>query len=282
MLNSAAHRLTLSAAELAVLREHSDLRLPPGFDPPPFESTQDDRAMVVAELTDRRVIDGNPDDALGWAPVPPVAVNLAVLAQPTALIRIDASVPAGALRSAYALAGELGASLFARGDGAVELSLFPARSLGTELIRAVPEIEPAAPASTLDQALRGKPVGGRPLVGRLPLAALTEYGPALRLAGSAGARQVTADLKLTTAEAELAERLPDETIGTAHCTVSGRSGDGLAFGQLVWLATEQGWVGLRPDPDDTGRQLVELRSVDRDEIGTWLAPMLARIVAAAA
>jgi hypothetical protein len=72
------------------------------------------------------------------------------------------------------------------------------------------------------------------------------------------------------------------TTGTLWCLVTGRSGDGgVLAGQVVWLCTEDGWVGLRPEPDGTDRQMVALLPVAGDELGVWLAPYLAEIVEAA-
>ena len=47
---------------------------------------------------------------------------------------------------------------------------------------------------------------------------------------------------------------------------------------MVWFATDAGWVGVSPHPDGSGRQLVDLVPVDREAIGGWLAPYLARIL----
>lgn len=56
-----------------------------------------------------------------------------------ALIHIELSVGRRGLRAAYAVRALLGGSLFTLADYAVELSMFPAASLGRELVRAAPE-----------------------------------------------------------------------------------------------------------------------------------------------
>ena len=299
-MTPAAHRLTLSAAEIALLVRRCGVRLPPGFVNPPVAVDADgprydagaadddadpDRGIGPAELRDaasalaeRQVVTARSDDPLDCVPVPAVAANLAVLAQPGMLVRAEAAVHGRGSRAAYAVAAELGASLFALADGAVELSLFPAPSLGRELTRAVPDGRELAPAGTAGLRSLGGAGVGEPPTGRLPLAALVEYGPARQLAGTAGIAHVTAALRLTEAEAALADRVSRRTVGVLRCTVSGPAGDGLAVGQVVWLATEQGWLGLRPEPDPGGRRMVTVTPVERNEFGAWLAPMMASIL----
>jgi hypothetical protein len=68
---------------------------------------------------------------------PSVLLNLRILAGPMVMVDTTASIGSLGSRSLHAVAGELGASLFALDDGAVELSMFAAVTLGQELIRAV-------------------------------------------------------------------------------------------------------------------------------------------------
>ncbi|WP_203862930.1 hypothetical protein [Plantactinospora mayteni] len=60
--------------------------------------------------------------------------------------------------------------------------------------------------------------------------------------------------------------------------MSGPSGDGLGLAQVVWLATDDGWIGARSEPDWTGRRMVALRPVAREDIGVWVAPYLAQLL----
>jgi hypothetical protein len=90
-VSPAPRRLVLSAADFASLVRRAGVRLPPPFsvDSPPAEG------------------DGGPVH-------PSLAANLAVLARPDLLVRVDADLPAGVSRAVFAVAGPVGASLFAR------------------------------------------------------------------------------------------------------------------------------------------------------------------------
>jgi hypothetical protein len=71
------------------------------------------------------------------------------------------------------------------------------------------------------------------------------------------------------------------TVGVLSCLVVGaRTGEGEAAlaGDVVWFATDAGWIGVRPSPDGSGRQLVDLVPVGPEALGSWLAPYLARIL----
>src|SRR4051812_41560933 len=104
--------------------------------------------------------------------------------------------------------------------------MFPATSLGAELIRAVP---PSAELSDVRSRVSAALGGGHQasLAGRLPLAAMD---PA---AGNAGPS--TGWTSLTGDESILAAELNQRTIGVLTCLVIGRIGDHIAVGQVVWL-----------------------------------------------
>ncbi len=256
-----AHRLVLSAPEWAVLITVSAVRMPPGFEPATVEQT----ALLTAtrSLVARHILAGDPQNPQVCILVDAVAVNLAVLAAPLFTVQVEVSVAGDGLRAVYAIAGQLGVSVFTLADQAVELSMFAADTLGVELIRAVPDLNGLAPAQNLlDDALGGG--DHQAPVGRLPLAAVQQPG------------QV--GLELTTAEAILAARLRTASVGNLSCLVSGHGTSGVQVGCVVWLATVRGWIGLRPDPDDTGRHAVTVESVSRADLGVWVAPLIAQIL----
>jgi hypothetical protein len=274
-----ARRLVLSAAELALLVARTGVTLPAGFTGAPV----DDSALreAATALAERGVVEHGCDDPLDCQPVAAITANLAVLAAPVVSVQVEVSVQGRGLRAVYAVAGPLGASLFALADGAIELSLFDARTLGRELIRAVPEPgDLVTPQAMVGRALGGTAVQQDRLAGRLPLAALTEYGPVRIVAGTHEADSVVAGLGLDAEQARLAGQVAARTSGVLRCLVVGAAGGGVAVGQVVWLATDDGWVGLHPEPDGEGRRMVELRPVAREEIGTWLAPYVAEILEA--
>jgi hypothetical protein len=240
-------RLVLSAVDFESLVRRTGVRLPP-----PFDTT-----------------DLCPDDA--GAVIPSLAANLAVLARPELLVRLDADLTGGASRSVFAVAGQLGSSLFALADGAVELSMFTATGLGQELIRGIPD-----PPSTRIRASLAPDDGEPDWAGRrLNRAALAEYGPARRLLGPA---EAAAALGLAAADAELVAELTDRTQGTLRALVHGRPhgpDHGILVGQVVWVATDAGWFELAPSDVDT----IEVVPVTRERIGTRLAPMIAQVLA---
>lgn len=266
----AAHRLRLTGPQWTVLCRVAGMTPPPDFAPaaPPQAGTDDDaaagQAEVVGELVELRVLVG-PDQVH-----PSVAANLTVLARPAAVVRAEASIGTDGLRAAFAVRGSLGASLFAQEHGGVELSMFPSVRLGYELIRCVPETPPR-PGLDIAEGLRGNV----PVPGRVPLLALGGRDPGLE------------PLAMSAAESELAQYLNAHTVGGLRCVVAGPAipvRDGATAdratlaGAVVWWLTTAGWVGLRPVPDGSGRQVVEVAPVRREEIGSWLAPYLAAIL----
>jgi hypothetical protein len=283
------HRLVLSAAEFDWLVRRTGLRLPPPFGGSIVQEGQSvvdtalaalDPSMVdesgadlVAQLAGRGVVTG------AGRVHPSVLANLGVLAGPRLLVRAEATLPGGRSRAVFAVCGELGASLFARAGGAVELSMFRAVALGAELIRAVPD------ESVVDDPIRSS-LGGshsaavRPAVppaGRVPLAVLAEYEAVRGLVDDAD--EWASGLPGSAAELARAADLVAGTRGALHCVVFGAVGSGVGTGQVVWLCTDAGWVGLVPCSHSDGRTMLDLRPVERADIGTWLAPYIAEILA---
>ena len=167
----AARRLILSASEYRQLVELAGVTMPPGWRPE--ENARS--AAAAVELTTRGVLEGKD----GQRSVhPSVLLNLRILAGPMVMVDTTASIGSLGSRSLHAVAGELGASLFALDDGAVELSMFAAVSLGQELIRAVPAERNTRIASLLDDDTSTEIVPH----GRVPLDALHELGVAELLA----------------------------------------------------------------------------------------------------
>jgi hypothetical protein len=271
-----AHRLALSAAEWSVLARHSPVELPPDVAPAPRTPGEPARRQAAEGLVGRGVLTPVGDDPLGYPPVPAVAVNLALLAERRIGLRVEVGVGERGVRAVYAVGEPLAASLFALGDGAVELSMFDATRLGWELVRAVPTPEQLAggSGSRLRRALGGDGPAAA-LAGRLPLAALAAFS---------SDRPAPPDILSTLdgGQRALAQALGEQTVGVLRCVVSGRAGDDIGVGQVVWLATDGGWVGVRPQPPVAGRAVVELVPVRREELGTWVAPYVAQLTGRAA
>ncbi len=257
-----ARRLVLSAPEWAALVALSAVTMPPGFKPAAF----DEATLFAATQTliKRQVITAEPKIPQGGVLVDAVAVNVAVLAAPLFTVQVEVAVDGKGLRAVYAIAGQFGVSVFTLADQAVELSMFAADTLGIELIRVVPDLHGLTPAQNLlDDALGG---GDHPaLAGRLPLAAVQQQPGQV-------------ELELSTGEAALAARLRTASVGTLSCLVSGHSTSGVQVGCVVWVATVRGWIGLRPDPDDTGRHPVRVEPVNRADLGLWVAPLVAQLL----
>jgi hypothetical protein len=256
MATLAAHRLPLSAAEYRYLVERLGLSMPPGWEPgvAPGVSTDD--------LVARGVLRGDGDLL---AVHPSVEMNLRILAHPRVMLDTSATLGADGLHSVHAVAGSLGASLFALADGGVELSMFAATALGQELIRAVPAAEDG-------------PAGS---YGRLPLAALQELGLAelLRDADPRAVEEVLGTLRLPADEAALAVRVAAATNGVLVCVITARVADEVRSARVAWLHANGGWVGIRPDPDSSGRRMVRLEPVAREDLGVWVAPYVAEALA---
>ncbi|RJQ73679.1 hypothetical protein D5S17_23910 [Pseudonocardiaceae bacterium YIM PH 21723] len=248
----AAHRLLLSAGEFRRLVELTETELPPGWAPPEADSDAD------VALRERGVLleDGSVH--------PSVRMNLTVLSSPLAMVDTTVSIGDLGARSLHAVRDELGASLIKRENGAVELSLFAAITLGVELARAVPQ-----PPQTGGIAARLGDSAPAPLpAGVLPLEALQEIGQAQLLLDSPAA--VLDRLSLSPAESALAKATVDSD-GGLQAIVTTRQ----AVGLVTWLHLPGGWVGVRPVPDGSGRKLVRLEPTERTALGSWAAPVLA-------
>jgi hypothetical protein len=275
------HRLTLSATELSLLAAHAGVALPPGLLPPqppapagpdapppganappagpaappagpaawpadpaawpadPAAWPADPAAWPAtadAVLRRRGLVDG--DGTL----VPAVAANLTVLAAPAVTVRIEVTLPHRARTSLFTVSGGLSAALRQLDDGELELALFPAWELGTELTRAVPDLPEHASTPDRDTVHAYAPQAGAP-----PVVTGRDRPPAPR--GGA--------------------------LGALLATVTGA--DGTAAGTVEWLATGTGWLGLESVPGHGGAPGA---AVHPSELASWLAPALDSALAA--
>ncbi|MET9633177.1 hypothetical protein ABZX92_37535 [Lentzea sp. NPDC006480] len=260
------HRLILSAGEFAYLVEKTGADLPPDWMP----AADVHIGPAEAGLTKKRVVTGVGDEAEVH---PSVERNLQILAGPTVLLDTIASIGDKSSHSVHAVNGPLGASLFALGEGAVELSMFASVDLGKELIRAVPVADPAG--ASLESRLGGGE--SEPLQGRLPLEALQEMGAArlFRAADPEAPAAVVDALKLTGDEAILARNVAEQADGALRCLVIWANGTS----QVNWVHTAGGWSGLDPDPDGSHRRMVRIEPAGREDLGTWVAPAVAGALA---
>ncbi|MBV9139598.1 MAG: hypothetical protein JO115_01520 [Pseudonocardiales bacterium] len=264
----AAHRLVLSADEYQYLIELARVDMPPGWEPKVAEHS----ASVRSELAKRGVLqrhDGR------FTVHPSVLINLRTLTTPMIIVDTTVSIGNRESRSLHTLAGQLGASLFALEDGAVELSMFAAVNLGQELIRAVP----AEPDSGISSVLGGS-ADREPLPsGRVPLGALHELGLAALLAGADpdAPRAVLEGLDLPADQAYLARHV-SRSDGVLRSLVTARTPSGVTSSVVLWLHLESRWLGILPDPDGSGRHLVRLEPVSRTDLGTWVAPFIAGVL----
>jgi hypothetical protein len=262
---TAPHRLMLSAAEYAYLVGRLALSMPPGWEPEPGAEA----GATPADLAERGVLRGAGDLLTVH---PSVAMNLEILAGPQVMLDTTTTIGTEGRHGLHALAGPLGASLFALADGGVELSLFAATDLGQELVRAVVSEEDTEILATLG---RGEPA--EPPSGTVPLAALHELGLAelLRDTDPDAPAEVLAGLALSSEEAALARQVTERADGGLVCLVTARLADNVRAARVAWLHTDGGWSGIRPEPDPAGRRLVRLEPVDRPDLGVWVAPYVA-------
>jgi hypothetical protein len=240
-----ARRLVLTAAEWAVLVAGRLASPALGFAPAPIGPP--DRDAAAQSLVHRGVAVRTADG--GVEPVPAVAVNIQLLDRPLLTVRLDVTGRGGARHAWFAVGSGLLAGVVTLPGGRLELSMAPDVRLGTELARAVPDAAGSA----------------APLVGSLPLALLgdaptDDAGPA---------------------DVELAAELDRRTLGSLSCLVLGRAGDALGAGQVSWLATDAGWLGLRPRLDGSPERVVDLVPVEPADLGTWVAPTVAALLEAA-
>jgi hypothetical protein len=259
---SPARRLTLTRAEWAVLADGWRIGLPPGFAVAQVAVAERDEA--VASLVGRGVL--LPAEAEGpVGPVPAVARTLEVLRRPVLSVRLDVAGRGGARHGWFAVGSGLVAGVLTLPGGGIELSLAPDVRLGGELARAVPDAAAVAGPGFPDE-----PAGtGAVPSGRLPLGLLDDvaWPPA-------GGTEPSPD------EAALAEELLRRTAGSLSCLVLGRAGTAVGAGQVSWLATDGGWVGLRPVLDGSTGRLVDVLPVQPADLGTWVAPAVAALLEA--
>ncbi|MGH3831161.1 MAG: hypothetical protein ACRDRS_12045 [Pseudonocardiaceae bacterium] len=263
----AARRLLLSASEYRQLVELAGVTMPPGWEP-------DENAApgaALAQLSARGVLVGESDRL---SVHPSVILNLRILAGPMVMVDTTASIASLGSRSLHAVSSELGAALFAL-DGALELSMFAAVTLGQELIRAVP----FEPDTGIIPRLGGPVSPEESPGGRVPLGALHELGVA-ELLSRADPLALTAAmerLELPADQAELVKRV-GRSDGGLQCVVTARIGEEIASTVVAWLHVDSGWVGLLPDPDGSGKHMVRLIPAAREDLGTWVAPLIAGAV----
>lgn len=274
----APHRLVFSGPEWTVLCRRAGIVPPKGFE---TDDDLDEQALrgAAARLLSRGVYvtAQEADEAIH----PSVLANLKVLAKPQLVVRIELSIHNRGLLAVYAIQGCLGSSLFTLAAHAVELSMFPSILLGGELVRAVPATPRLTPIHLKVHQVFAHDAKTSPVSGRLPLAVFAGYNAA----GLTDSSRVATDLTLDDQQAALAAKVLAHTIGALQCLVVGPAEDGrhtMLIGQVMWLATDTGWVGLRPCPDGSDQQLVDLVTVTHDDITHWLAPYVARILEAAA
>jgi hypothetical protein len=156
-----------------------------------------------------------------------------------------------AVVAAHGVAGTLGAGLVRVGDQLVELSLFDPVILSDELARVVPSAAGDTPAPA----------------GKTPVAIdLHELGAALAAGGVNGHAGPVGGAVVGSLQAVVADR-PDEDARLA------------TVGTVVWLCGPDGWVGLRPVVAAAGRRRVRLEPVGPDQLGSWVAPMVAGVLA---
>ncbi|WP_104522994.1 hypothetical protein [Blastococcus atacamensis] len=250
-MSAAPRRLTLTASEWAVLVTDRLADPPPAFAPVPLTAT--DRDAAVTSLVAARVVVA-PDGGSAER-VPPVAADLAVLSRPLLTVRLDVRGRAGERQGWFALGSGVVVGVLTLPGGGVELSLAPAVRLGDELARAVPGAVEVAGLEPRD---------GAPITGRVPLA-LLEDRP------SPGSSED---------DVALVGELERRTSGSLSCLVLGQVGSAVGAGQVSWLATDAGWVGLRPLLDGSPVRRVDLVPVEPADLGTWVAPTVAALLEA--
>jgi hypothetical protein len=137
--------------------------------------------------------------------------------------------------------------------------------LGSELVRSVPDA-----AVLVGRGFRERPGGTADVPsGRLPIALLDDAWPT--------SAEVPAP---SVEESALADELVLRTVGSLSCLVLGRSGGSVVAGQVSWLATGAGWIGLRPRVDGSPRRLIDVVPVQPHDLGSWVAPTVAALLEA--
>jgi hypothetical protein len=267
-----------SAPEWTVLCQRTGIVPPQGFeaDDDLDETTKQGAATTLLNRGVYVAAD-EIDDAIH----PSVLANLKVLAEPQLVVRIELSIHNRGMLAVFAVQGPLGSSLVTLAARAVELSMFPSILLSQEVVRIVPATPWQTPIHVKVQDAFAHGAEPPPLTGHLPLAVFAECGVAAGLDSS----RVASDVALSDRQAALAAEVLARTIGALQCLVIGPAESGsqtMLIGQVMWLATDSGWVGLRSRADGSAQQLVDLVTVTHDDIARWLAPYVARILEAAA
>jgi hypothetical protein len=274
----APRRLVLHIDDLETLRRlagaprlPADFRAVPRPDLAAQPSAPDDPGGAPAAgdtdrlpaLVERGLVVEDPEQPDGWVVHPSIAADLAVLAAPELLLETRVAAGDDELRAAHAVAGPLGASLVRAEVGAgVELSVFPAQRLGREVARVVPVARTGSVP---------------PPTGIVPLAALVELPIAAQLGGPEVVAEIAGALAISGDQRELALELARRATGVLQVllTAPARSPEGAAaVGEVLWYATDGGWVGLAPQPGDDGRAVARLRAVEPSALPGWLAPIV--------
>lgn len=253
-MSAGPRRITLTAAEWSVVAAGRLTHPPPAFAPVPLSHS--DRDVAISALVAAGIVVVRDGGAV--EPVPHVAADLATLGRPLLTIRLEVIGRTGARQAWFSLGGDVVVGLLTQADCGVELSLAPAVRLGAELARAVPD----AAKVTGPWPAGEEPRDGVPVAGRAPLALLED-------APSPGA---------TAEERALVQELERRTAGSLSCLVAGRIVPAVGAGEISWLATDAGWVGLRPRPDGGPRRMVDLVPVEPGDIGIWVAPVVGALL----
>ena len=251
-----ARRVLLSVDEFAVACADHDISLPIGYAPTVRAGAAD---ADVASAADAARAHLNARGISGPA-LAAVAHNLRLIA--AARILVDTQIAGGdhGLRCLIALDDTVGATLIHSGDRGVELSVWPATALPHELRRIVPPTESALALPSV-----------RILVDTLISAlALDAHGH------DDAERLLVNETGIAAADAAELIDLCAHARGSLHSTVLTATDGGVtAVAHVVWVLTDAGWLGLRR----SGHGAVETAPVTADDLGAYLAPTLAELVA---
>ncbi|CCG02680.1 hypothetical protein [Blastococcus saxobsidens] len=253
-MSAEPRRQTLTAAGWSVVAAGRLTHPPAAFAPVPL--SPGDRDVAISVLVGAGIVVRHDGGAV--EPVPPLAADLATLGRPLLTVELEVTGRTGARQGWLALGRDVVVGLLTLADGGVELSLAPAVRLGAELARAVPhaaELTGPWPAGE-------EPGDGVPTAGPLPLALLEDV--------------LSPDA--TAEERALAQELERRTAGSLSCRVAGRAGSAVGSGEVSWLATHAGWVGLRPRLGGEPRRMLDLVPVEPGDIGTWVAPTVGALL----
>jgi len=232
----------LSTTALELLRRRvlaAPLRLPPGF---ALEPVAEPPVQAEAQAEAELLSAGAAVPYAGrWTVHPAVRDDLLVLALPELAVTVRAARPGLSVTACLAVNGPRGACLLRTSDTAVRLSAFAAADLVHELAAVVPA----------------------PVAGGAPIPA-TEVVPLAALLDGIGSR------------------LRGRVTGTLHASVVRRdrlSKNAGAVGSVEWVWDGTGWTGLQALPSVDGRPQVRQVPVGPEDLGGWLAPLLAAATA---